>query len=229
MEELELLFESWKKKEKHLGKIFNSDGIICEEEWKKQDKKILFILKEAYHRDIKIVSDYDLAGDLRETGPWSTMWYRIAEWAYGMINTTSEHIKPYKKLTRFERKSYVSKVAVMNIKKSDGKSKSNNEDIIQYAEYDAEEILREIEIINPDIIVCGYTIGPLNSALKKMDPTFIPFKSNKETTSENYHYVWKNRIVIDYYHPANRYPALMSYYGLMGCYIDALRNDIIIK
>lgn len=37
MEELELLFESWKKKEKHLGKIFNSDGIICEEEWKRQD------------------------------------------------------------------------------------------------------------------------------------------------------------------------------------------------
>ena len=103
-----------------------------------------------------------------------------------------------------EANSYLKKVAVINIKKSDGKSKSNNKDIIQYAEYDAEEILREIEIINPDIIVCGYTIGPLNAALKKMDPTFIQFKSNKETTSENYHYVWKNRIVIDYYHPAAR-------------------------
>lgn len=229
MEELELLFESWKKKEKHLGKIFNSDGIICEEEWKKQDKKILFILKEAYHRDIKIVNDYDLAEDLSNNGPWKNIWKRVAEWSYGLVKTTSNYTEPYRSLNEAEANSYLKKVAVINIKKSDGKSKSNNKDIIQYAEYDAEEILREIEIINPDIIVCGYTIGPLNAALKKMDPTFIQFKSNKETTSENYHYVWKNRIVIDYYHPAARYPALMSYYGLMGCYRDALRNDIIIK
>lgn len=224
MEELELLFESWKKKEKHLGKIFNSDGIICEEEWKKQDKKILFILKEAYHRDIKIVNDYDLAEDLSNNGPWKNIWKRVAEWSYGLVKTTSNYTEPYRSLNEAEANSYLKKVAVINIKKSDGKSKSDYNEIIQYAEYDAKEILREIEIINPDIIVCGYTIGSLNAALKKMDPTFIPFKYNKKATSENYHYVWKNRIIIDYYHPAARYPALMSYYGLMGCYRDALKN-----
>lgn len=224
MEELELLFESWKKKEKHLGKIFNSDGIICEEEWKKQDKKILFILKEAYHRDIKIVNDYDLAEDLCNNGLWKNIWKRVAEWSCGLVKTTSNYTEPYRSLNEAEANSYLKKVAVINIKKSDGKSKSDYNEIIQYAEYDAEEILREIEIINPDIIVCGYTIGPLNATLKKMDPTFVPFKYNKKATSENYHYVWKNRIVIDYYHPAARYPALMSYYGLMGCYRDALKN-----
>ena len=32
----------------------------------------------------------------------------------------------------------------------------------------------------------------------------------------------KERLFIDYYHPANRYPTLLNYYGLVNIYQQAL-------
>ena len=31
-------------------------------------------------------------------------------------------------------------------------------------------------------------------------------------------------IVLDYYHPANQYPDLLNYYGLLGIYQQALKD-----
>ena len=47
-------------------------------------------------------------------------------------------------------------------KKSGGKSQSYYGEIAAYADYDLAEIIRQIEIINPDIIVCGATFGDVN-------------------------------------------------------------------
>ncbi len=230
MQEIELqeLFAEWKEKDKHAGQIFNYDGIVCKEAWDLQEKKILFLLKEAYHDDGKFISEnqkheYDLAYDLCENGPWNNIWHRVAEWAYGIIETTSSEIAPYKKLDESQANFYLKQIAVMNIKKSGGKSNSEDKDLMQYAEMDAYEILKEIELINPDIIICCYTIGYLISALEKLDqdPSIVLI-DKKEHPSDNYHYKWKNRIVIDYYHPAARYPALLSYYGLLGSYKHAI-------
>ena len=230
-EELKNLFNLWKEKDIHSGKIFNFDGIVCKDEWDKQDKKILFLLKEAYHDDKKFMSEnqsneYNLTYDLCENGPWNNIWNRVAEWTYGILNTSIDDIAAYKKLSKEEAKSYVKKISVMNIKKSGGESKSKDESLRLYAENDAAEIVKEIELINPNIIICGYTMGYLIlslETLKKNDSSVISI--NKEANfSENFHYNWKNRIVLDYYHPAARYPALLSYYGLIGSYKDALRN-----
>ena len=53
-------------------------------------------------------------------------------------------------------------IAVVNVKKSGGKANSSMEEINQYAEYDSEELKKELEIIDPTVIVCGYTISSLN-------------------------------------------------------------------
>jgi len=229
--ELEQLFSTWKEKENHKNEIFNFDGIVCPEEWDKQDLKILFLLKEAYHDDEKYKertqsNEYRLAEDLCHYGPWHSIWNRVAEWTYGILNTTKDDIFPYKKLSWEQANDCLKKIAVMNIKKSRGVSASNDKDLKKYAIDDAAEILAELEIINPDIIVCGYSMGYLIEALNKQkenNPSLITI-DKKGNYSENYHYRWKDRIVLDYYHPAAQYPALMSYYGLVGCYKDALRK-----
>jgi hypothetical protein len=225
--EVERLFESWKAKEIHSGKVFNRDGIVDAETWYlnslQNDPKILVLLKEAYHspKGEKIMlmeenGNYDLVSELKESGPWNSIWKRVAEWSYGISNTTASKICRYKPLTKEEAKQWLRRIAVVNIKKSGGSSNTDMQQIIQYAEDDKTEIKHQIEIIDPDIIVCGYTFEALNSIYDN--------QINKKSSdyNDNWFYRIDNRLVIDYYHPANRYPALLKYYGIVNIYQQAL-------
>ena len=51
---------------------------------------------------------------------------------------------------------------MVNVKKSAGEKVSDYKEIQRYAEYDRRELRREIELIDPTVIVCGYTISALN-------------------------------------------------------------------
>ena len=70
---------------------------------------------------------------------------------------------------------------------------------------DKERKKKEIELINPDIIICGKTFYFLEQILddiKKYDNSLIA--------------KWKNILIIDYYHPAARYPNKVNYYSLLS-------------
>ena len=91
------------------------------------------------------------------------------------------------------------------------------DNILQYAEYDRTELRREIELIDPTIIVCGYTITSLN--------VIMGYNIKDRQNSNLYYFTRLNGhdvIVLDYYHPSNRYPDIMNYYGLIGSYQQAL-------
>lgn len=49
---------------------------------------------------------------------------------------------------------------------------------------------------------------------------------NNETRCDNWYYYLdvcgRKRLFIDYYHPGNRWPDLINYYGLLGIYQQAL-------
>ena len=55
---------------------------------------------------------------------------------------------------RSHEKEIIDRIAVVNVKKSNGENSSNYEDLEKYAIEDRAEIKRELEIIRPDIIVC---------------------------------------------------------------------------
>lgn len=113
-------------------------------------------------------------------------------------------------------------IAVVNVKKSGGKANSSMEEINQYAEYDSEELKKELEIIDPTVIVCGYTISSLNIIMGAEIKDY-------DNPNENWFYSAQlndhDVIVLDYYHPANQYPDLLNYYGLLGIYQQALKNN----
>ena len=93
------------------------------------------------------------------------------------------------------------------------------EEINRYAEFDKDELRKELELCDPTIIVCGYTISSLNIIMQK---------NIKETYNDHWFY-WIEMndhpvLVIDYYHPANHYPDLLNYYGLMNIYQCALKS-----
>ena len=74
------LFDEWQELEHHQGDVFNYDGFIDDAEWKKnkQNCRIMFLLKEAYHKDEMPTPYYELADKLRDYGPWK-MWYKVAD------------------------------------------------------------------------------------------------------------------------------------------------------
>ena len=235
-DKLKNLFAEWKRKEKrtvvchdkdttfeieinHDG-VFIEDGIVNYEKWN-GGKKILFLLKEAYGED----DDWSLTQWLYEMSPSSNLWYRVVEWTYGITNTTSSEIAKYEpnKISFSHGKKtpneWISQIAVVNLKKSGGRSSSNYSEIDAYAHYDAKEILKEIEYIDPDIVVCGATLSSLDSIC-----------DNKICSKHNDNWFYysdvigdRERLFLDYYHPANRYPALLNYYGIVNIYQQAIK------
>ena len=99
-------------------------------------------------------------------------------------------------------------IAVINIKKSNGQSQSDDKELAAYAEADQDFLRRELDIINPDIILCGNTGDCLRTILGDS------WKDNE--TAMTMFGQWNGKLVIDYYHPASQFPQSINYYALMA-------------
>ena len=234
--DLSLLFELWKdkapteityRKDKeeingiidHKKNCFIADGIVNETVWNFSEKKrILFVLKEAYGSDW---GENTLASWLKTLHPTVSIWPTVAKWVYGLQNTTKTYIPRYvDKLTPQQHNECLEQIAVLNIKKSNGDTGSVHDEICKYAEYDREEIKKEIELIDPDIVVCGNTFGILYEIVYEQEPL------RGDAASDNWYYYknldGKERLYLDVYHPSNRWPELMNYYTVTNIYQQAL-------
>lgn len=206
--ELQELMESWEKKHRQKGyKRFIRDGIVCEEKWEGQSTpKVCYFLKEAYTSE---ENGYCLTESLHEAErPW-TMWRKIAIWTQAIHYAFQNRICEYNdEILRSKEKEVIDCIGVVNVKKSNGGSSSDYEDLKKYAEEDKEELKRELQIIKPDIIVCGN-----NRSLLKI---VLGDELQDEDTWDNMLALWGHTLVIDYYHPAVRYPNRVNYYALMS-------------
>lgn len=223
-QEIYKLFSEWKIKTEpedicHRDKVFISDGVVCPEQWFKQKIRPLFLLKEAYDG----TSDWSLVSDhlLLKNRKMSHLWLNVCRWTEGLMNTTSTEIPEFQAELGYQNygNETLKQIAVVNVKKSDGKCSSKMEEINRYAECDQDELQKELELCDPTIIVCGYTISSLNIILQK----------NIKKVYNDHWFYWIELndhpvLVIDYYHPANYYPDLLNYYGLMNIYQCALKS-----
>jgi len=206
----------------HAANKFIPDGIVNTDLWQDYEhKKILYILKEAYIRENERA--FDLAEWIREKHPDTRIWNRIARWTYGIQNTSANSIARYIRDIDEDsdlRKSLFEQIAVINLKKSGGKPQSVIEEVAAYALSDREEIIRELQLIDPDIVICGSTFWILHRFVFGKDPL------NGKSTCDNWYYYMnldgKERLYIDYYHPANHWPDLVNYYAITSIYQQAL-------
>lgn len=223
---LEELQNSWRKEELHKNEVFNFDGIVDYEQWEEnENKKILFLLKEAHHKtktckeyfDKYDTTKYWLTDDLREKGPWK-MWIKVAEWTYAIRETNIEKIANYNEYCehyceREKQNEIIRQISVVNLKKSAGTPSSDNDNLATYLNKDKTKLFDQISIIDPQIIVCGATF--------KFFKEIVGADSLSER-NDNWFYFWKDKIVIDFYHPANQFPKLMNFYSLAAIYQKAL-------
>lgn len=201
----------------HKNNVFISDGVVCPEQWFSQSIRPLFLLKEAYGGE----SDWDLIEEhLLQNYQTSKMWNRISMWTKGLLKTTIDRIAPFEEnepLAKHYGNEYLKQIAVINVKKSGGGKASDMDVIRAYAKFDKARLKRQLELCNPTIIVCGYTASTLDIM---MDYTI----RKNHNPNLSYHIILNGHdvLILDYWHPANQYPDIMNYYGLMAIYQQAL-------
>ena len=203
--EMESLFQEWEAAHKRKGyKRFIRDGIVSPEVWYGQPTpKICYLLKEAYSKD----KGYDLAKKLKNDNPWQ-MWKKVAVWTEAIFQAFGDGKEYDQKRIQANIRQNINRIAVINVKKSNGQSNSDYQELKKYAKEDRAFLRRELDIINPDIIVCGYTSHCLRVILGD------DWKNNK--TDMTLFGEWNGKMVIDYYHPASKYPHRVNYYALMS-------------
>ncbi len=215
---LEKLFELWK--EDYKGKVFVTDGIVNPEKWKSQKIRPMFLLKEAYGGDANwnLINNHimhHLDSNVDNT------WKKVTQWTYGIMNTDESRVQPFdeKSIPKKYGNEYLQSMSIVNVKKESGESRSIWNKLEEAVARDKDYIKREIELIDPTVIVCGYTMDLLEKILG--------VKIKKHRNRNLYYYAeinGKTVIILDYYHPASQYPDVMNYYALVNIYHLALRD-----
>ena len=175
-------------------------------------KEVTETLNESYEKSrgirdfLALIRNYQGLHDCER--PW-TMWRKVAIWTQAIYNAFNDNICEYDdEVLRSKEKAIIDRIAVVNVKKSNGGSESEYEDLKKYAIEDRLEIKRELEIIQPDIIVCGNNLSLLKLILGE--------ELQNDDTWDNMLALWKDTLVLDYYHPAVHYPNRVNYYALMA-------------
>ncbi len=191
-EELNQLFIDWQNQFQHYKGKFVSDGIMNEEIYLNAKPKLLFIAKEANNPS-------QTEGDFRDywkDGAKETFSYRIAEWSYGIQN----NFPPFDSIYNSDDSVYktaLNSIAFMNVKKAAGGGLSEFEEVLSAVKSDKFFLLKEIEIINPDIVILGLSVQEIRDNL---------FDNLKWVRSGYEIEIAKseNRKFIDFYHPSAR-------------------------
>lgn len=201
--QLDWLTARWR--EKHAAKGYQRfilDGAVCPEVWWGQDTpRVCFLLKEAYTKE----ENYNLAEDLHHRRPWR-MWKKAAVWTQAIHGAFSRPAPFDPNAIRAKERELTDTIAVVNVKKSNGTNTSSYEDLKKYVLEDKSELKRQLELLQPQVILCGNTLGLLKLVLDGE-------LKNENTWADKIAF-WKNSLVIDYYHPACQYPNAVNYYAL---------------
>lgn len=211
IQEHNAIFNQYRMKYQNRGSYLIEDGVVNLENY----RGILFLLKEAYAKEQKF-GEWNLVANLAEKGPWG-MWNRVCEWTHGIENTIADKVEPFHDFSDEKKYRALSHLAVINVKKINGSSMSNDDDLKKYVEDNKKLLRREIESAQPQIIICGNTFHYLKSI----------FDIKINCKCDNWYY-WLTIdgigtvLILDYYHPAAQYPRLLTYYGITNIYQQAL-------
>lgn len=186
METKENLISDWKKLRPTYAN-FCADGILVQSEWDKANPKIMYILKESYG-DI-----LDISGPMGPYGSCTSFWRKIKIWSY-IITEILNNRTPSIDFIWDNKEIPNDNIAYVNIKKDTNRGEgdwvSEYEDIMKYAVNDKDLLIRQIEMINPKVIMCCATFD----FLKIMYPEIFEISHNL--------FKLKDRYIISHSHPS---------------------------
>jgi hypothetical protein len=153
-EEQHTLYKEWQSKRKYENFVY--DGIINYEKWENAKPKILFLLKETTN-DFKKISEQSI--DIRK-GSGNHFWWNICYWKYLITqlyyDRPTDFIEQHQ-LPEVKENNYIlDSIAYVNVKKNcDNNNQSDDAEIFSYAKSDKDLLIRQLDLINPNIIICS--------------------------------------------------------------------------
>jgi hypothetical protein len=188
------LFSKWKIERPAYsegGCLFTEDGIMDFNLWSNTFPKILILLKENHD------SSYDpIDGLTIDRKPFSL---NIARWQH-VIKSAFDNPAISISYDNIILPSTIHDIAIVDIKKvNEGMSSSNPNDIDKYAFNDKAFIKEQIDLINPDIILCGNTGDYYANHFYLNDNWEELISISKCKCFKD-----NQRLIIDFYHPSTR-------------------------
>jgi len=202
---LDNLMDAWEEAFPE-GWHFNRDGVISKENWDSGGKKVLFVLKETNKAKQNVVTAINRAMEVKKSGWWrGKVLRRVGRWAYGLQNY--DGVVPPLKDAKLNEKNAINSIAYINIRKAAGKARTNRKTFDAHASEYSSFVRRQIELINPDIVVlCG-----TYSQVKRY--VFPELKKVSERVHLN-----EGVVFINAFHPAARRKSSMLYYQVLDSY-----------
>lgn len=189
------------------------DGVVDEDCFAKQDKKILFLLKDGNdpnryedgngytYRDLYGTAMATTANETPKTRLY-TMWRYMCMWVRIIEDPSFKLEQCWNNSDGFDvdaMRGYLTHIATVNIKKSAGKG-TNDETYVpaltRAVEHYYDLIKAEIALIQPNLVVCGdtfdYVKGQYDVEVKKL-------------SNGRRYFVYDNSVYLEYWHPSARF------------------------
>jgi len=186
---------------------FIYDGAIYPESWLESPLRIMCLLKEAHGGGQWNLAEgiFKDEGLLRVGGTANqAVHYRMVEWLYAfesMIMGLSFNVEADRSENYPAARRTMLRSAWVNIKKADGIAYSNNCNLREVVMRDGYFLRRQIDLLAPRFVICGYTYGTVQDVL---------FPGAQKIAGTEFSYSTSDGlVVVDFYHPGRK--ALESY------------------
>ncbi|MDR2130898.1 MAG: hypothetical protein LBP56_07030 [Odoribacteraceae bacterium] len=186
--------------------------------WLQAPKRLLFLLKD---------TNGNPGEDLREFRPGANgsiaLHYKnLAYWTYGLLAFDETHDAPAFDALDFWEEAFPAfdqkPLAIVNCKKEAGKGSINPAVLQEHIDRYAPFIKEQIEILDPDIIVCGGG----SSVIKEFVANHV-YPGIVKVNNWVYYDDTRRKVVIDSYHPSYRFEEVADMYtGMMDKYKEFL-------
>lgn len=191
-QELDNLYKKWIRPNEQ----FVKGGVVDEAMYDSSEVKVLMLLKEV--NDPEQEENWSLITLIQDqihNLKFYPVWERVGEWSFGI----GQGFPPYQKIVGSLREANITEgllnIATTNLKKSGGTGESDYEVLRKHAIDNKELWTKEIEIIRPDIVVCGGTFQIVQEILG--------FEYKKCASGANFGQAIGMKF-LDFYHPMYR-------------------------
>lgn len=195
------------------------DGVSDEKQYISAPYRIMYVLKEVNGGSGWSLCDHLQSGGRdREHDP---TWDNIARWTEGIFNLPKE--LPWSELEKdcwTRRERILPKICAINVKKTSGSYVSDENKIYTAARSNADILLQQLTLYDPEIVICCGTEDAF------VDACFSGKQIEwKMTTRGIWYFRDEDKIVISFSHPAARVKYCYLYYALL----DAVKEILNIK
>lgn len=202
------LFDDWEK-----GRpSFSRDGLADPVAYQASITKIVLLMKEV---NDPMQTNFDLRGFIKGGGRGYT-WNTVTRWIRGIRTLEVDPSNPlpwpiFSNVDRENRRKYLPGIGVINLKKSAGGGTSNNDELVDAVENDADFIGRQVNLYRPDLYICCGTGWLVDSV-----PALFTGTWSETVGGVGYRRLDSGATLISYLHPAARVSGKVMFDGLMG-------------